>query len=170
MYLPKTKYRLSVAKPGEYRTAEGEPYVGSIVTTYLGESFAGQEPSTVGPRLEPVKYKASKPGFGQGRRIPTEAEYRAGKMERYFKQDLRTYKVVELLPDEFQKAIKTRSPYYKLASGSWALTGSIESQVTGTYTVPGVQERNEATIRELEREVPGITSSKILYDPLEFVK
>ena len=172
MYLPKSKYRVENVGPGKF-TQDGRTYVGPVLTTYLGESFAGDSPDAVD---ETKPLKRIDVGVRKVietvplRRIPTEEEYANGSMERYFRQDLRTMKIIELLPDSYESRSKDQASYYTYASGSWILTGSLAPVKVGKWTYPGIYEKNKETIVELEKLLPGISSSQVLYDPAQFVR
>lgn len=169
-YLPKSKYTITQAKPGEFVTEDGKPYVGSVITTYKSESYAGSSPNSMGTPLVPVGSGVRELEVVPGHRVPTEAEYKNGSMERYFMQDLRTMKVVELTPDNYERRLKTDQPDYLVyATATWILTGSLEYNFYG-YRYPGVYDKNSSTISKMEKQLPGIVSSKVLYDPAEFVK
>lgn len=163
MYLPKSKYKVSMAKPGEFIDKEGNDYVGPIVETFTGNCYPGSDPLTMGPKLTKV---SDRDGESTGRkvlaikRIPTEEEYKQGWMERYFWQDLKTQKIVEILPDAYKEASRLKDVTRKLGKTDWILIG-VRSRV---------QELNQQAIDKMERELPGISSSKVLCNPLQFYK
>lgn len=172
MYLPKSKYSITVAKPGEF-TLDGKPYTGPVITTYLGESYAGEELDKLKGKLkkaiDPGRYITRK--AVAGRRIPTESEYQQGFMERYFLQDLRTMKIIELLPEIYEKKQENNIPkYYRFGICTWILKGTLDDRYVGPYLETGIRNRNQAEIDRMERELPGIVSSKVLCNPEEFVR
>lgn len=171
-YLPKSKYTVSSVGPGKFTTEDGEPYVGPVITTYKTESFAGSSPDSLDIPLIPVKLSESiELKVVPGKRVPTEEEYRNGCMERYFRQDLRTMKVIELTVENYSRSLQEDRPsYYTYASASWLLTGSLDDYFIGTYRCMGVRKLNQLTINEMDRILPGIVSSQILEDPAQFVK
>ena len=133
MFLPKSKYVVSQATIEEYTLADGTAYTGPMFTTYKGETYAGESPLK-------SKGKIYSSGEGKGtnitnlpyaiRRVPTEAEYESGSMVRYFCQDLRTMKIVELLEDGYKAGVKAGGNF-TYATGSWILTGSLEDYRSG---------------------------------------
>ena len=158
-YLPKSKYTVSYATPGKFKTEDGESYAGSSPDS-LDKPLVSLEKST-DKVLQVVP----------GRRIPTEAEYKQGSMQRYFRQDLRTMKVDELTPDNYDRSQREIQPdYYTFATGSWILTGSLDDYLIGGFMCIGVRKLNQETINSLEKILPGIISSKILYNPDQFVR
>lgn len=167
MYLPKSKYQVEFVSPGKF-TKDGRPYAGPVLRTYLGETYAGTSPWDLKGKVEPIdsgKYK--KVVAVAGRRIPTEQEYEKGSMTRYFKQNLSTMKVVELLPKDWGEQEKD----CRYVTGSWILTGSLEDTVVdGKWKQQGVRKKNQETIGLLEQLVPGISSSQVLCDPTQFVR
>lgn len=160
MYLPKSKYRIIAAKPGEFRDSNGREYIGPVVETFTGACYPGTDPKTMGPRLTRNEDKpAQSLGFYNIKRIPTEAEYRAGYMTRYFVQEVKTQKIIEVAPEAYQNADRS-SILYIFQAVNWILTGDRTK----------VQESNSATIQRLEQLMPGITSSRVLWDPLQFYR
>lgn len=160
MYLPKSKYRLITAKPGQFRTKDGSQYTGPVVETFTGACYPGTDPLTMGPRLTKVEGKPSQSlGFYNTKRIPTVTEYQAGFMFRYFVQEVKTKKIIEIAPEAYENADKADISYI-FQTVRWVLTG----------VRTGVLEKNLGTIKTLEQIMPGIISSRILWDPLQFYR
>lgn|SRR5574344_102614 len=179
MFLPKSKYTVKQAKPGEYVQSDGTEYVGPIMETYTEEVFAGENPlDTTGKLTSVVETDADLPTktIHMIKRIPTEEEYTKGSMVRYFCQDLRSLKVVEVLEKEYREGVVSDSKTYNYVSGSWILTGSLEDKTYKIqnfrveYVVPGVRSKNQKEIGRLEELVPGISSSGVLSNPAQFVR
>lgn len=161
MYLPKSKYKVSTAKPGEYVDSTGNEYVGPIVETFTGKVYPGTDPMTMGPKLTPVGDKGKQElGLYNIKRVPTEAEYAAGSMVRYFMQERKTQKIIELDPDAWARNYDPGDVTRTWLNITWCLTGS---RIT-------VQALNQATIDTMEKAMPGIVSSQVLYDPLQFYR
>lgn len=173
MFLPKSKYKKIQAKPGEFITEDGDIYIGPAFTTYKGETYAGENPGQSKGKLV-----SSDSGKGVGvvkipyaiKRVPTESEYQQGSMIRYFCQDMRTMKVVELLDSGYKAGLLDKSIPMNYATGSWILTGSLEDTKLNNYCVPGVKTINQKEINRLEDILPGISSSRVLCDPAQFVR
>lgn len=169
MYLPKSKYSIIVAKPGQY-TLNGKEYVGPVLVDYRGKTYAGSDPSNIKGEVirttvdpEPVREVPAKI-------VPTEEDYGKGFMIRYFRQDNRSKKV-----DEIASGSAFSNTRYAYASASWILTGSLddrEYQINGRVKpviIRGVRYKNEQTIQEMDKILPGISGSGILSNPEEFV-
>lgn len=174
MYLPKSKYVVENARSLEY-TLNGEIYTGPVLTDYRGRHYAGPDPYNTKGLLEPLDGGDTdfygKSTMNPGRRIPTEEEYASGKMERYFQQDLRTLKIIEILPKRWLEFQAEKLPnYYKIQSCLWLLVGRIEDYRVSGHLIEGIKTRNQRTIDQMEITMPGITSSSVLDDPLEFVR
>ena len=175
MYLPKSKYAVKNAESLEY-TLNGEVYAGPVLTDYRGRHYAGSDPYNIKGLLEPLdggdtNLYSNRFMMNPGRRIPTEEEYASGKMERYFQQDLRTMKIIEILPKRWLELQAEKLPnYYKVRSCLWLLVGRIEDYTISGHLIEGIKTRNQRTIDQMEIEMPGITSSSVLDDPLEFVR
>lgn len=150
MYLPKSKYRNIVVLPGQY-TLNGEEYVGEATIDYKGKVYAGKSPSNNKGILEPVlKVESEKQPAVPIKRVPTEEEYKSGRMVRYFRQDLRTKKIDEIYESEPESS-------YTYATASWELQ-EINVQI------------NQRTLDRLDLELPGFKSSGIIPNSLQFVR
>ena len=160
MYLPKSKYRIIAAKSGEFRDSSGQEYIGLVVETFTGACYPGTDPRTMGPKLTKTEDKpAQSLGFYNIKRIPTEAEYKTGYITRYFVQEIKTQKIIEIAPEAYQNADQS-SILYTFQVVDWILTGNRTK----------VQESNLVTIQRLEQLMPGIVSSRVLWDPLQFYR
>ena len=161
MYLPKSKYKTRAAKPGEFVTKDGQEYVGSVVEIFTGACYPGISPETMGEKLTPVGDKGQiEPGLYNIKRVPSEDEYKVGQMVRYFMQDRKTQKIIEISPEAWQKNYKANDLFRIWANAVWYLTGGKGA----------VQSLNGTIIQTLDGVMPGIISSKVLYDPLQFYK
>lgn len=169
MYLPKSKYNVIAAKPGEF-TLNGEQYTGPVIVTFREEYYAGSAPDNVKGQLVKVEGLEQKAREAVAvRRVPTEDEYATGYMVRYFKQDLKTLKIIELLPAEYATYIAKDGTSAMFMECKWILVGKLEDLVTSTgYSYPGVRKRNQETVDRLEQSMRGI-GSQVLTDPAEFV-
>lgn len=157
MYLPKSKYSVEIAKPGQYSINE-KNYIGPVLTTYLGETFAGTSPDNLIGKVEKI-IEGGEIQVTQsvaGRRVPTENEYKQGYMDRYFLQDLRSWKVIEILPETYTSSMQNPTTHSKVGKVEWILTGS---------SIP-----NKITLETVEYTFPGIVSSGVLSDPEQWVK
>lgn len=171
MYLPKSKYKEGIARPGQY-TLDGKEYLGNMFTDYKGNAYAGKSPSTVIGRIYPYAPAVDKSGDNivPIKRVPTENEYIKGSMVRYFRQDRRTKKIDEI--ERFpESGVDTQFTY---GSTNWLIRGQLNDKqvMSGRYSVTceGIRTKNNKAIDELEKVLPGLRSSGILSDPAEFVK
>ena len=161
MYLPKSKYVTRTVIPGEFITQDGQEYVGPVVEIFTGDCYSGTEPETMGPKLIPVVTKElPELGLYNIKRVPTEAEYKAGKMLRYFVQERKTQKIIEVNLEIWQKNYKSDDILRKWVSAVWFLTGDQEY----------IRRLNQDTIDFMEKRMPGIISSQVLHNPLQFYK
>ena len=158
MYLPKSKYTVKQA-PWKMFTLSGsqddEFYVGPYIEDFRGNYYAGT--TIVGAEnrvLEKIGENFKEPTQIRVDIIPGEKQYAAGSVVRYFRQN-RTSKVVEEIDEE--KARKSEG--WKVISGSWILTGSLEDQNIYGHTYLGVKSRNQKTLNFWEKEIPGITEA-----------
>ena len=164
MYLPRSKYTVSIAKSGEY-TLNGESYVGPIITTYTGDVYAGDDIRNNGGELEkvntqePLEKRNTVYPVVPIKRVPTETEYSGGYMVRYFCQDKRTSKVFEISESSFDNVeYGSDLGYYRTLKITWYLTG------------PVAISENEKTVNLAEKALPGIISSGVLHNSEQFVR
>lgn len=182
-YLPKSKYHIETSR-GDYSFQDGTPYYGPIVVTYNDRVYPGDHFTDGLERL----YLTEEPGETlvvtgsvAKKRYPTDQERSQGYMDRYFQQDLRTKKIVEISPSDYSgsRSQVTTSPYkvFSYATASWCLGGRpVEDQelVVGSgrqrYTREGIRTYNSRSIADLEKVFPGVSSSGVLWNPLEFIE
>lgn len=174
MFLPKCKFRITQAKPNEYALSDGTEYVGPIIETFKGEKYAGSDPLHTAGQLHSIVEEGVEKELPYAiRRVPTEEEYAQGFMIRYFCQDLRTLKVIELLKKGYEIEIKESKSTFKYVTGTWILVGLSEDKLSGlqsNYSVSEVYSRNQKEIDRLEKLVPGISSSGVLCNSSQFVR
>lgn len=160
MYLPKSKYKIKQATWGMFQLSGSEDsgfYVGPYIedfrgNTYAGTSLVGAEKRVLVPTedyettKEPVQVKVNI--------LPGEKEYQSGSMIRYFRQNL-----VSKIVEEIDKEKADKSKNWKVISGKWILTGSIDDQKIYGHTYRGVRTRNQKMLDTWEKEIPGITEA-----------
>lgn len=169
MFLPKSKYTIEQAVVGQFVLSASQDsgfYVGPYIKDFRGRCFAGTTlldaekreliSITGGDTVEPVQVKVDI--------LPTEEQYLAGSMVRYFRQNP-VSKVVE----EIDKEKCKKSENWITVSGSWILTGSLEDVKMYGITYRGVRWRNLQTMKAWEKEIPGITEALDLH-PEDLVK
>lgn len=160
MFLPKSKYEIKQATWGMFQLSGSEDtgfYVGPYIEDYLGRTYAGN--SLVGAenrvliRTEDATEKEATVQV-KVNILPTEANYVSGSIVRYFRQN-KVNKTVE----EIDREKANKSGNWKVISGSWILTGSLEDQKIYGHTYLGVKSRNQKTLDRWEKEIPGITEA-----------
>lgn len=170
MYLPKSKYSVKTAKPGEF-LLDGKTYVGPVMMTYLGETYAGTAPDKIEGKLEPITGDLVVTQSVAVKRVPTVEEYESGSMERYFKCDQTTRKIIEIMPEQYPSSSKDwgNNTYGHV---TWYLTGSLDDTLVklNGYRKPGIRKSNLFAIAIMESIMPGISSSGVLSNPEQFVK
>lgn len=182
-YYPKSKYHVEASK-GQYVRGDGSPYYGPVVVTYNNKVFPGTEYHDGSERLSPISETVEDAvnvftGSVAKKRYPTEEERKEGRMDRYFQQDTRTKKIVEIYPSDYSGSRNSGIKIYTYATASWCLGGRPVGDeivtVSGSgwkkeYTRPGIRTYNSKSIQDLEKIFPGISSSGVLCNPLEFIE
>lgn len=197
MYIPKGKRQIfpSGALPGDFVSSKtGLPYEGdveynSVTDTYrsadgridlisLAETGNLNEDSVVLPptaydRLRGDAYQLRVTKHPEKYNIqPTEEDYAAGFVERFFIEHKEKGTITEVDKKTFTQ-IQGRStnyhyPSYLVGSLYWKLTGPVANQNVNGYIVQGTSDINARSIRALEQLLPNIRT--YLTDPSQFVK
>lgn len=157
MYLPKSLYRIKTTYGGEFQKPSGEDYIGKYVETSTGKTFAGDSLenakgillSTAEQNLINIE-RPYNDYFG-----PTEEDYRKGIFTRYFTQDKRSTKIVEMNREQWK--IKKRLRYVSSGSFIWVLKGPADDRIINGVPYKGAASKNRETLQELEKDFPGIT-------------
>ena len=153
MYIPKSKFIIRSAQPGEF----ADEYVGPVLETSTGEFFAGSSLDTVSTRLTP-SFEASSADLLRPFHeyiTPTDQDFTVGFYTRFFLQINKTKRVMEVSLTQFRE--KRNNEGVSSVSLIWQLVGSRSK----------IKTQNEKTINDLIKEFPALPS--ILKDPLEFV-
>lgn len=167
MYLPKSKYTVKTASWGMFQLSGSEEsgfYVGPYIEDYLGRTYAGSSLKGAENRVLIPQDSKKPPVQIQVDILPKETNYVSGSIVRYFRQN-KTSKVIE----EVDKEKATKSKNWRIVSGSWILTGSLEDQKIYGHTYLGVRSRNQKTLDLWEKEMPGIIEALDL-KPEDFVE
>lgn len=168
MFLPKSKYKVKHASWGMFQlegAPAGEFYVGPYIEDYLGRFYAGKDFETAQkrhliPTAEPVSgSKQVAVDFS-----PSEEAYETGSYTRYFRRNRVSKVIEEITEDQLQDS----GPYTTI-SGSWIVTGSLDDRMYGKFPYRGVRYRNQQTLLEWEKQMPGISSALEL-KPEDFVR
>lgn len=174
MYYPLAKITPNLYTSGnEFAIAStGKDYKGYYFSTYDGRYFTNSAPgsdsaelvkysSGVGQSLSSLKYSRSEPSqssTGHYTPLPTQEEYDAGYMLRYFIKRVNgdSSTIRELSREDFN-AIQ-RDPLYNSTMLMWRLTGLLEdTPLSGNAVMPGVITLNTNTIKLGEKFIPGIS-------------
>lgn len=169
MFLPKSKYTIKSASYGMFKlenSANGSYYVGPYIEDYLGRTFAGTDIRRAEERvLISVQDEEAKPYKQiQNNLVPDSEAYLSGSYIRYFRQN-KISRVVE----EISKDRTSEEGPYKVVSGSWILTGSLDDQLIYGKPYRGVRYRNDQTLQKWEKEIRGLRSALNL-SPEDFVQ
>lgn len=171
MYLPKSKYNKPKYTRGDELTLEsGKSYTGWYFSTYKGEYYTGKEPSDNSDKLilqnDSDSHTSTIPGFQTQLNIPTEKDYSKGFFTRYFVQDKRTKKMIEVGKEKYDKL--SSLSYVKTVLVDWNLTSPAQDVKKGPYIYFGSASKNKEAIIEAEKTIPQLSS--MIKNYAEFVK
>lgn len=169
MYLPKSKYTIKHAKPGEFTlsgSSEEKYYVGPYIEDYLGRTFAGTDITKAEERVlvsctnkEITEVQEIKNDL-----VPNEELYLTGSYTRYFRQSKATKAIEEISEEQIED-----SGTYWYVSGTWIISGSLKDRWIFGYPYRGVYYRNAVVLQEWEKEIPGIATA-LEISPSQFVR
>lgn len=169
MYLPKSKYVVKNAAYGQFRlsgSTDGRCYVGPYIEDYLGRTFAGSDISVAEQRVLISITEEPTPRLSEIENVtaPEEEDFITGSYTRYFRQNRNTKVIEEITEDRVSE-----KGNYRIVSGTWILTGSLDDRLIYDYPYRGVRYRNNQMLQEWEKEIPGI-SSALEITPEQFVR
>lgn len=153
MYLPKGKYsKPKYSYGGDLSMLDGTSYKGYYFTDQAGNTFTGSKPSSDSKLLirtseelvtESTKTTAFK-RFVSQTISPTEKDYENGFFTRYFLQDKRSEKIIEVK----LKKYKYWQKYYFIEGLklTWLLTTPIKNIKKGPYVFFGSESKNKETV------------------------
>jgi hypothetical protein len=200
-YYPKSRIiENQTANPGQFRTVDGNDYTGPYYTTFDGKSFTGANPYALnsGPltsyptektdtsstsTLDSIAYNNIKPSSIQARLIdptpitpiPTEADYKAGKITRYFARQRNgtTFKIIEISQQTYTDLTtnKNGSNYalWKATSLFWQISGPLRNErINNITTRAGIIDTNQRIVDQAEKNFIGI--KQYLSDLQQFAK
>ena len=87
---------------------------------------------------------------------PTERDYKAGKLDRYFLQNTSTGTITEISKELFDFKSKNRPLYEKVAKLEWKLEGPVSDIVVNGNVFKGASSVNEEAVMELNKTIKGI--------------
>ena len=149
MYIPLSKYsEPKYTRGSELQKKDGTFYVGWYFTDLAGNFFAGKKPSnnSVSLSVASVEFTEAIPNKEfTGQYIePTEADHNNGFFIRYFLQDKRSKKIIEVKKEKFD-FLKSFAYIISLEL-KWLLTNPIENISKGPYIYFGSSARNKETV------------------------
>lgn len=168
MYLPKSKYLVKHTKGGDFLNPDGSSYIGPYVETYKGNVYRGREFSSNSVKLVDIRAKGEfddTPDFKNDRITPTEKDYKKGVFNRYFIQDKRNNKIIEVSQKNFTKFNSER--YTTGAVVEWTLKGPAENINKGPYIYFGAEAKNKEAILEAEKTIKQL--SRVVLNNRKFV-
>ena len=149
MYIPLSKYsEPKYTRGSELQKKDGTFYVGWYFTDLAGNFFAGKKPSNNTISLSVANHELTdevpnKEFTGQYIQ-PTEADHNNGFFIRYFLQDKRSKKIIEVKKEKFD-FLKSFA-YITSLELEWLLTSPIENISKGPYIYFGSSARNKETV------------------------
>ena len=200
-YYPKSRIiENQTANPGQFKTADGKDYTGLYYTTFDGKSFTGANPYALNSvslttlpteeidtsktlTLESIAYNNIKPSNIQAQlidpipitAIPTEADYKAGKITRYFARQRNgtTFKIIEISQQTYIDLTtnKNGSNYslWKAISLFWQISGPLKNErINNITTRAGIIDTNQRIVDQAEKSFIGI--KQYLSDLQQFAK
>jgi hypothetical protein len=184
-YFPKSRVITNQkTTPGQFISSDGKEYGGLYYTTFKGESFAGASPTSGSsypltstppiasfdfgnPTIEgykqlvSVKVNLIDPTPYTPR--PTEADYTAGKITRYFARQRNgtTFRLMEIDQPTYEAFTTSRgnsnTALWKVVSVFWQITGPLHNEkVNGIQTRAGVIDTNQRILDKTEPNFIGI--------------
>ena len=165
MYIPKNKYIVRSAKPGEFI----DNYSGLVIETSKGEFFQGDSlegiPNKLTKASNTLPASVDLKPFHEYIR-PTEEDYEKGFFIRYIFMNNLTKRIVEVSKEQFNK--KNNFSGFLRANFVWYIKGAIKDSFIGTTRIPGVESSNKLTLSNLKVDFP--TIEELFNNPLEFHK
>jgi hypothetical protein len=199
-YFPKSRVLTNQkADQNQFKTSDGKPYTGPYYTTFKGESFSGVSPTsgsssplyatpisqaglTLGidgiakaqyNQLNPTPINLVDPTPFTPR--PTDADYAAGKITRYFARQRNgtTFRLMEIDQPTYEAFTKGRgnanTALWKVVSIFWQISGPLYNErVNGIQTRAGVIDTNQRILDNTEPNFIGI--KQYLTDLTQFYK
>jgi hypothetical protein len=196
-YFPKSRIITNQkSSPGQFKLANGKEYIGPYYTTFKGESFTGESPTngfsvplTETPpvasfdfsnptvenykQLKPVEVNLVDPIPFTPR--PTEADYRVGKITRYFARQRNgtTFRLMEIdqaTYNAFTSGVgDANTSLWKVVSIFWQISGPLYNEkVNNITTRAGIINTNQRILDKTEPNFIGI--KQYLTDLKQFVK
>lgn len=169
MFLPKNKYKVKSTTNG-FVDENGKPYVGEYIETQDGQFFSGSDPLLSKSTLLPVEstfdLKVQVPNIPLNLYIiPTPKDYLNGFFQRYFIQETKTKKIVEVNSKIYNAFTDDNSKKVDLR---WRLVGFKEDTKVKGYPIKGVRTQNTLSMEQASTVIPEIKNH--ITDMLQFTK
>jgi len=173
MYLPKSKYSEPKHTPGDEFLLGNEIYRGWYVVTFKGEYLTGKvidNKSKYLQKIDPPERVDTRDlpslDFYSKRVTPTDIDRKSGSWRRYFLQDTRTGKIVEVEKKKFD-LFGTKN-YITRGILDWKLKGPAQNVVKEKYVYYGAEYINRVNTEKLSRNMKGL--SEFIKNYSEFVE
>jgi hypothetical protein len=148
----------------------GKNYVGWYFETYNEEFYTEKEPGSNNLLLTPVlQTNSTNPTskiFTPSIVTPTEFDRKQGYYIRYFLQDRRTKKIIEVKKEKYDQFVDLT--YISGLKLKWILKKPVESIEWYGYRYEGAASKNEKAVKDAEKKFPWIKTQIKSYD--EFVQ
>ena len=163
MYRPKGKISKPKYSNGTFEKPDGTPYVGFYFEDSAGNQYTGKSPGKNSIPLidttdtEGINFTPT-PGFNFFSSevvFPTEEDYENGFFIRYFLQDSRSSKIIEVGKNKYNSF--RRKGYINSVTIEWLLTTPIENVEKGPYVYFGSKAKNKETV-EKQENIPNLSS------------
>ena len=185
-YFPKSRIVTNKrSTPGQFILPNGKEYNGPYYTTFTGESFTGISPnqgfSIPLTETSPIaSFNFSNPTIENYKQLnsnlnvdlidpvpftprPTEADYRAGKITRYFARQrngtqFRIMEIDQATYNTFSTSVgNPKTSLWKVISIFWQISGPDRTQiVNGIRTQAGIIDTNQRILDQAEKNFIGI--------------
>lgn len=188
-YYPKSRIITNLkSNPGQFITADGKPYLGPYYITFDGKSFTGNNPNDISSRplikileiknLNPqLSYDKSSVSYRKSSTSspislidptpftpsPTEADYKVGKITRYFARQRNgtQFKVMEISKSTYEDMTNLRNTnlysLWKATSLFWQISGPLhDERINNIKTKAGIIDTNQRILDNTEKNFIGI--------------
>lgn len=183
MYLPKSQFKKEQNTDASFLTAGGDAVTAAVtILTSFGTSLSvpslddlasgnfkkSEEFKIISPKLEDLLdfglLSTKKDTIYYP--TPTEEDYRAGFLDRYFVQDKRDMRIIEVSKQGYTQA-KARKVFKRITL-KWVIKGPADDQIIGKYMYPGAEAQNKNIVEIAERLMKGLKT--YIKDYRQFVK
>lgn len=156
MYLPKSKYSEAKHTRGDKFLLKGKPYVGWYFKTFLDEYFTGNFPGDNNQKLTLINELRVQviPKFINEQTEPTSGDREKGTFKRYFLQDRRNQKIVEVKKESYFSF--TKRTYIKGITIEWIIKGPAKDVIKPPYPYYGAESKNKKLIESQNNLLPGL--------------